>query len=59
MIEGGTWLKVIAPLETLPLWVREGSIIPYGPDIDFVEQEVTKLIVLLKFMLQKKVLKPH
>jgi alpha-D-xyloside xylohydrolase len=41
MIEGGIWLKVDAPLETLPLWVREGSIIPYGPDIDFVEQEVT------------------
>ncbi|MHB8135453.1 MAG: TIM-barrel domain-containing protein [Anaerolineaceae bacterium] len=41
MIEGGIWLKVDAPLETLPLWVREGSIIPYGPDIDFVEQEVS------------------
>ncbi len=38
-VEGGQWLKVVAPLECLPLWVRGGSIIPYGPDKDFVEQK--------------------
>jgi len=40
MISGATWIKVNVPLETIPLWVREGAIIPNGPDIEFVEQEV-------------------
>lgn len=30
---GGTWIEVEAPLDTLPLWVRAGSIIPLGPDM--------------------------
>jgi alpha-D-xyloside xylohydrolase len=28
---GGCWLSVTAPLDTLPLWVRAGDIIPLGP----------------------------
>jgi alpha-D-xyloside xylohydrolase len=38
-ISGGKWVIVDAPLDTLPLWVRGGSIIPYGPEMDFVNQK--------------------
>lgn len=31
MVPGGRWLQVEAGLETLPLYVRGGDILPYGP----------------------------
>ncbi len=38
--EGQTgWITVQAPLEKLPLWVRGGAVIPYGPEMDFVDQK--------------------
>jgi len=45
-VEGGLWLKVVAPLECLPLWVRGESIIPYGPDKDFMEQKTDQTLML-------------
>ena len=45
-IEGGQWLKVEAALECLPLWVRGGSIIPYGTDKEFVEQRTENELIL-------------
>jgi alpha-D-xyloside xylohydrolase len=33
---GPCWLDVIAPLEILPLYVRAGAIIPYGPAMQYV-----------------------
>lgn len=38
-LTGGRWIEVCAPLETLPLWVKAGSVIPLGPEMDFVEQK--------------------
>ena len=35
---GGRWLDIEAPLDTLPLWVRAGTILPIGPDQDYVDQ---------------------
>ncbi len=35
---GGGWIEVEAPLETLPLWVRAGAVIPFGPEMDYVDQ---------------------
>jgi alpha-D-xyloside xylohydrolase len=37
-MQGGRWIEVEAPLETLPLWVRSGAVIPFGPEMDFVDQ---------------------
>ena len=37
-VVGGRWIEVEAPLETLPLWVKAGSIIPMGPDMEYVDQ---------------------
>jgi alpha-D-xyloside xylohydrolase len=38
-ISGGKWLSLTAPLDILPLWVRSGAIIPYGPAQDYVGQK--------------------
>ena len=35
---GSRWIEVDAPLATLPVWVKSGSIIPMGPAMDYVDQ---------------------
>jgi alpha-D-xyloside xylohydrolase len=39
VVNGNQWLTVSAPLDTLPLWIREGSIIPHGPEMDYVDEK--------------------
>jgi alpha-D-xyloside xylohydrolase len=34
-IDGGRFVNTKAPIETLPLFVRAGSILPLGPDVEF------------------------
>jgi alpha-D-xyloside xylohydrolase len=36
---GPGWITVHAPLDTLPLFVREGAIIPMGPPLQYVEEK--------------------
>jgi len=36
--EGGQYISVQAPLDTVPLFVKAGSILPTGPAVDFVGQ---------------------
>jgi alpha-D-xyloside xylohydrolase len=38
-ISGPQWISRVIPLETLPLWVRGGAIIPMGPEMDYVNQK--------------------
>ncbi len=38
VVHGPVWLNLTVPLDTLPLWVRAGAIIPWGPEQDFVDQ---------------------
>ncbi|MGC8787135.1 MAG: glycoside hydrolase family 31 protein, partial [Anaerolineae bacterium] len=38
-VKGGCWIKVEAPLEIIPLWVRAGAIIPMGPELSYVEEK--------------------
>lgn len=38
-ILGGQTLDVEAPYERLPLFVKEGSIIPFGPEIQFTDEK--------------------
>ena len=35
---GGQTIAALAPLQTMPLYVRAGSIVPYGPDIQYATQ---------------------
>lgn len=36
---GPIWVRVHAPLDTLPLFVREGAIIPLGPEMNYVDEK--------------------
>jgi alpha-glucosidase len=37
--EGGTMVRVDAPLETVPMFVRGGAIIPFGPEMKYVGEK--------------------
>jgi alpha-glucosidase (family GH31 glycosyl hydrolase) len=37
--DGGTMIAVDAPLETVPMFVRAGSIIPMGPEMNYVGEK--------------------
>ncbi len=37
--QGGRYLDVEAPLETIPLYVRAGSIVPLGPEIEYTGEK--------------------
>jgi alpha-D-xyloside xylohydrolase len=37
-ISAGQHITALSPIETMPLYVRAGSIIPYGPDIQYAAQ---------------------
>lgn len=45
-IEGGQTLEAKADLETLPLFVRAGSIIPVGPDVQYADERPEAVIRL-------------
>ncbi|TFG51235.1 MAG: hypothetical protein E4H37_08215 [Gemmatimonadales bacterium] len=45
---GGAWYEIEAGLETLPLFVRDGGIIPLGPVMNYVgEKPVDKIELLI------------
>ena len=39
IVIGPRWITRVVPLNTLPLWVRGGAIIPMGPEMDYVDQK--------------------
>ncbi|WP_305039573.1 TIM-barrel domain-containing protein [Fulvivirga ulvae] len=45
-IQGGQRLKVEAPYERIPLFIREGSIIPVGPEMQYSDEKAAETIVL-------------
>ena len=45
-IDGGRWINVQADLETLPLYIREGAVIPMGPVMNYVNAKKTDRITL-------------
>lgn len=45
-IRGGQSLVVDAPYERMPLYVRAGSIVPFGPDMQYSDEKKPKLIDL-------------
>ena len=44
--QGGNTIDADAPYERMPVFVREGSIIPFGPEIEWSTQEQPELINL-------------
>ena len=45
-IEGGRRLRIEAPYERIPVFVREGSIIPFGPEMQYCDEKPAELINL-------------
>lgn len=45
-INGGQRISVDAPYEKLPLYVREGTILPIGPEIQFTDEKPADIITL-------------
>ncbi len=45
-LQGGQTLRVDAPYDRIPLYIREGAIIPVGPDIQYSDEKTDGTIVL-------------
>ena len=45
-IEGGQQIMVPAPYEEMPIYIRSGSIIPYGPEIQFVGEKPEEPLII-------------
>jgi alpha-D-xyloside xylohydrolase len=38
-VEGGTTIEAAAPIDRMPLYVRSGSIVPMGPDVEYATEK--------------------
>ncbi|MFA9388280.1 MAG: TIM-barrel domain-containing protein [Prolixibacteraceae bacterium] len=47
--KGGQTLKADAPLEKIPLYIKAGSIVPYGPEIQYTTQPTDGSIHLMVY----------
>ncbi len=45
-VQGGQTLTVDAPYERMPLYVREGAIVPYGPDMQYSDEKPASELTL-------------
>ena len=48
-VEGGQQLTVAAPYERVPLYVRSGSIMPLGPDMEWSDEKLPEVITLMVY----------
>ncbi|MEZ5955201.1 MAG: glycoside hydrolase family 31 protein [Hyphomonas sp.] len=46
---GGQWIQAAAPLDWMPLYVKAGSIVPMGPDIQYTAEGIGKEVSLFVF----------
>jgi alpha-D-xyloside xylohydrolase len=47
--DGGQTVQADAPLDRIPLYVKDGSIIPAGPEIEYTSEKVADPIILYLF----------
>ncbi len=45
-MDGGATIDAAAPLERMPLYVRAGSIVPMGPDMEYASEKAADPIEL-------------
>jgi alpha-D-xyloside xylohydrolase len=45
-LEGGRRIEAQAPLDRIPLYVRSGSILPLGPEVEYADQQTSSAIEL-------------
>jgi len=48
-VEGGQKLTVDAPYERIPLYIKEGTILPFGPEIEYTSQKPADEITLFVY----------
>ena len=46
-IDGGRWIDVTAELDRMPLFIREGAIIPLGPVMNYVDEKKVESVDLI------------
>jgi len=46
LVQGGQRSKIDAPYERIPLFIREGAIVPVGPEIQYTDEKAAETIVL-------------
>jgi alpha-D-xyloside xylohydrolase len=46
-LPGRQWIEVEPDLQTIPLYIREGAIIPMGPVMNYVDERATEALTLL------------
>jgi len=52
-LAGGRWLEVEAGPETLPLYVREGGLVPMGPVMNYVGEKALDRVDLLVALFER------
>lgn len=40
--DGGQWIDAVAPIDRIPLYVRDGSILPLGPAVEYADQPLSQ-----------------
>ncbi len=45
-LNGGKTINAAAPIDEMPLYVRAGSIVPMGPEVEYATQKTNKIIEL-------------
>jgi len=48
-IDGGQTINAAAPLDRVPLYVKEGSIVPYGPEIQYALQPTDGMLKIFVY----------
>ncbi len=48
-VKGPCWRSFLVPLDRIPLWIREGSMIPFGPSMQYVDETNTDHYDILAF----------
>ena len=48
-VEGGQQLAVEAPYDRMPLYVRAGSILPMGPDMEWSDEKPLETVALMVY----------
>ena len=48
-LEGGQKVKADAPVERMPVYVKEGSIVPFGPDLQYTDEKPADTVTLMVY----------
>ena len=47
--KGGQWMNAEAPYERMPVFIKEGSILPFGPDVQYTDEKPADTVHLFVY----------